>query len=52
MRPPAAWTASVTERQPAICSGEYRPGVKTYPAADSDTWVASVMISPAEARCA
>jgi hypothetical protein len=26
MRPPAAWTASVTFRQPAACSFECRPG--------------------------
>lgn len=52
MRPPAACTASVTPRHPATCSSEWTPGVSGYPWPLGCAWVASAMISPAEARWA
>ena len=52
MRPPAAWTASVTSRQPSTCSRLWMPGVQAYPWPCIETCVASEMISAAEARWA
>jgi len=50
IRPPSAWTASATLRQPATCSALWMPGVRQYPLPTSLGWAPSVTISPALAR--
>ena len=48
--PPAVWTALVTFFQASICASLQMPGVSGEPTASGDTFVASVMMSPAVAR--
>ena len=50
MRPPAAWTASVTRRHPRTCSELHRPGVSAQPNPSGLIAVASATIRPADAR--
>ncbi len=50
MRPPAAWTASVTGFQPSTCASVHSPGADGQPSPSCEIPVASEMISPAEAR--
>ena len=47
--PPSRWTASVTLRQAATCSGECRPGVSGYPWPTGEGCIPSVMMKPASA---
>src|SRR5271156_6725269 len=52
MRPPLAWTASVTRRHQAIRLSEQMPGAPAYPLPRMETGLASETIRPpSEARC-
>lgn len=52
MRPPASWTASVTGFHASTCSALQIPGANGQPRPCWLIPVASVMMSPALARCA
>src|SRR5271166_463269 len=52
MTPPARCTASVTADQPRICASVNNPGTSCQPTESRLIHVPSVMINPAEARCA
>jgi hypothetical protein len=52
MVPPSAWTAAVTFFQASTCAASQMSGVNGEPTASGETLVASVMISPADARWA
>src|ERR1700739_2665967 len=52
MTPPSRWTASVTADQPRTWASVNKPGTSCQPTASRLIQVPSVMINPAEARCA